>query len=373
MRERETRLKQEQEKLEREHRHYQEEQLKLREQAERERQAALAAKEEAERARINFEREERERRIREKEEHKHQEDERRSKREREQREREQREKRERDEIEKRSQHQTGWLGKRSHQDSGSGGGNSYSSVKRPALHGNSDSYGTVFSRLDPQTQQKKVESNIQPLMSTHVDSFRRPGDHRSGHGSGNVYAKAMSGGLPPGVRSTAGATDLSPELLSAATQALENLRKSVHGVGGQLSLPKPIPHLNVLGAHAQLQQLAASSASAALSAASGAPRIPVSSILPGMTSRSPLDLHQPAGSMLRSPVIGSGGAGSGGIGASAFSSLHSKSSGHYGGVGGGGVGKLPPEEERYNRRFSGGGRSSHHQSGGRPSYKGRMN
>ena len=359
--------------MEREHRLYQEEQLKLREQAERERQAALAAKEEAERTRMNYEREERERRLREKEEHKHQEEERRSKREREQRERDQREKRERDEIEKRSQHSSGWLGKRTHQDSGSSG-SGYSSVKRPALHGSSDSYGTVFSRLDPQTQQKKVESSIQPLMSTHVDSFRRPSDHRSGHSGGNVYAKAMSGGLAPTVRSAPATTDLSPELLSAATQALENLRKSVHGVGSigtQLSLPKPMPHLNVMSAHAQLQQLAASNASA-LSAASGTSRIPVSSVLPGMNSRSSLDVHQQAGSMLRPPVIGSQGSGSGGIGASAFSGLHSKSSGHYGGGSGGGVTKLPPEEERYNRRF-GGGRSSHHQSGGRPGYKGRMN
>ena len=369
--------------MEREHRLYQEEQLKLREQAERERQAALAAKEEAERTRLNYEREERERRLREKEEHKHQEEERRSKREREQRERDQRErdqrerdqreKRERDEIEKRSQHSSGWLGKRTHQESGSSG-SGYSSVKRPALHGSSDSYGTVFSRLDPQTQQKKIESNIQPLMSTHVDTFRRPSDHRSGHSSGNVYAKAMSGGLAPTVRSAPATTDLSPELLSAATQALENLRKSVHGVGSigtQLSLPKPMPHLNVMSAHAQLQQLAASNASA-LSAASGASRIPVSSMLPGMNSRSSLDVHQQAGSMMRQPALGSQGSGSGGIGTSAFSSLHGKSSGHYGGGSGGGVNKLPPEEERYNRRF-GGGRSSHHQSGGRPGYKGRMN
>ena len=359
--------------MEREHRLYQEEQHKLREQAERERQAALAAKEEAERARINYEREERERRIREKEEHKHQEEERRSKREREQRERDQREKRERDEIEKRSQHSSGWLGKRPHQESGSSG-SGYSSVKRPSLHGSSDSYGgTVFSRLDPQTQQKKIESNIQPLMSTHVDSFRRPSDHRSGHSSGNVYAKAMSGSLAQTVRSTPGTTDLSPELLNAATQALENLRKSVHGVGSigsQLSLPKPMAHLNVMSAHAQLQQLAASNASAALSAASGASRIPVSSMLPGMSSRSSLDVHQQAGSMLRPPVIGSQGSGSGGMGAAAFSSLHGKSSGHYGGASAGGVTKLPPEDERYNRRF--GGRSSHHQSGGRPGYKGRI-
>ena len=353
--------------MERERRLYQEEQLKLREQAERERQAALAAKEEAERARINYEREERERRLREKEEHKHQEEERRSKREREQRDRDQREKRERDEIEKRS---SGWLGKRTHQDSGSSG-SGYSSVKRPSLHGSSDSYGTVFSRLDPQTQQKKVECNIQPLMSTHVDSFRRPSDR---HGGGNVYAKAMSGGLAPTGRSAPATTDLSPELLSAATQALENLRKSVHGVGSigtPLSLPKPMPHLNVMSAHAQLQQLAASNASA-LSAASGTSRIPVSSMLPGMNSRSSLDVHQQAGSMMRPPVIGSQGSGSGGIGASAYSGLHGKSSGHYGGGSGGGVTKLPPEEERYNRRF-GGGRSSHHQSGGRPGYKGRMN
>ena len=357
-------MKQEQEKLEREHRLYQEQQRHLREQAERERQAALAAKEEAERARITFEREERERRLREKEDQKHQEEERRTKRER-----EQREKRERDELEKRSQHSSTWLGKRAHQDSGSSG-SGYPSVKRQALHGSSDNYGTVFSRLDPQTQQKKVESNIQPLMSTHVDSFRRASDHRSGHSSGNVYAKAMSGGLQQSIRSTP-STDLSPELLSAATQALENLRKSVHGVGGigtQLSLPKPMPHLNVMSAHTQLQQLAASNASAALSAASGASRIPVSSMLPSMNPRSSLEMHHQGGSMLRQPVIGNQGSGGGGINSAAFAGLHGKASPHYGA---GGVTKLPPEEERYNRRF--GGRSSHHQSGGRPGYKGRMN
>lgn len=355
-------MKAEQDKLEREHRLYQEQQRQLREQAERERQAALAAKEEAERARQNFEREERERRQREKEEHKHQEEERRTKRER-----EQREKRERDELEKRSS--GGWLGKRPHQDSGTSG-SAYAPTKRPALHGSSDGYGTVFSRLDPQTQQKKVESTMQPLMSTHVDTYRRPGDHRSGHGGGNIYAKAMSGGLAPSVR-PAPSTDLSPELLNAATQALENLRKSVHGgLGSQLSLPtNPMSHLGAMSAHAQLQQLSASSPSAAMSAAaSGASRIPVSSIVPGMNSRSSLDLHHQAGSVLRPPVLGSG---SGGMGAAAFAGLHGKGSPHYGGGGGGGATKLPPEDERYNRRF--GGRSSHHQSGGRSGYKGRMN
>lgn len=343
---------------------YQEQQRQIREQAERERQAALAAKEEAERARQAFEREERERRQREKEEHKHQEEERRTKRER-----EQREKRERDELEKRS---SGWLGKRNHPDTGSSG-SVYGSAKRPALHGSSDSYGTVFSRLDPQTQQqKKVESSMQPLMSTHVDTFRRPSDHRSGHSSGNVYAKAMSGGLGQSVR-PAPPTDLSPELLNAATQALENLRKSVHsGLGTQLSLPtNPMPHLNVMNAHAQLQQLAASNTSAALSAAaSGASRIPVSSMVPGMNSRSSLDIHHQTGSMLRQPVLGNQGSGGGGMGVGAYPGLHGKGSPHYG-SGAGGVSKLPPEEERYNRRF--GGRSSHHQSGGRSGYKGRMN
>ena len=344
--------------MEREHRVYQEQQRQLHEQAERERQAALAAKEEAERARMSFERDERERRMREKEEHKHQEEERRTKRDR-----EQREKRERDD------HSGGWLGKRPHQDSGSSG-SGYASTKRPALHGTSDSYGTVFSRLDPQTQQKKLESSIQPLMSTRVDSFRRPSDHRSGHSSANIYGKAMSGGLPQSVRASP-STDLSPELLSAATQALENLRKSVHGgIGSQLSLPKPMPHLNVMSAHAQLQQLAVSNATAALSAASGASRIPVSSMVPGINSRSSLDMHHQAGSMLRPPVIGSQSSGSGGMGAATFTSLHGKGSPHYG-TSASGVTKLPPEDERYNRRF--GGRSSHHQSGGRPGYKGRMN
>lgn len=351
--------------MEREHRLYQEQQRQLREQAEqaeRERQAAIAAKEEAERARLNFEREERERRLREKEEHKHQEEERRNKREREQR--EQREKRDRDELEKRSQHSSGWLGKRSHQDSGSSG-SGYGSTKRPALHGSSDNYGTVFSRLDPQTQQKAIEPKIQPLMSTHVDSFRRPSDHRSTHsGGGNIYAKAMSGGLTQTVR--APTTDLSPELISAATQALENLRKSVHsGMGNPLSMQKPMQHMNVMNAHAQLQQLAAASgASATLSAAS---RIPASSMVPSMSSRSSLDLHHQTGSMLRPPGIGNQGSGSGGMGASAYSGMHGKGAQHYG-ASSAGASKLPPEEERYNRRYGG-----RHQSSGRPGYKGRMN
>lgn len=338
--------------MEREHRLYQEQQQQLREQAERDRQAALAAKEEAERARLSFEREERERRLREKEEQKHQEEERRTKR-------DQRDKRDRDD------HSGGWLGKRPHQESGSSG-SGYVSAKRPALHSSSDNYGTVFSRLDPQ---KKMESNIQPLMSTNVDSFRRPSDHRSGHSSGNIYAKAMSGGLQQTVRQSS--ADLSPALLSAATQALENLRKTVHGgMGSQLSMQKPIPHMNVMSPHAQLQQLAATNVSAALSAAPGASRIPVSSMIPGMNSRSSLDMHHQGGSMLRSPAIGSQSSGSGGMSAAAFTSIHGKGSPHYG-TSGSGVTKLPPEEERYNRRF--GGRSSHHQSGGRPSYKGRMN
>ena len=171
-------MKEEQDRIERErHRHEQEQRL-LREQAER--------------ARLAMEREEterRERRLREEKEQKRQDDDSRARREREQ-------KREREEMDKRIHNQSGRLGKRPYQDSGSSN-ISYDSSKRQSMHGSSDSYSSaatnVFGRLDPPPSDKRAESAIPSLMSTHhghVDSLRRSSDH----GSGQVFERRSSPG-----------------------------------------------------------------------------------------------------------------------------------------------------------------------------------
>lgn len=366
-----VREREEQEKREMERKLKEERDQQWQEQERRERQ------EQERRERQEQERRERERRERVEEE--------RAKREREQ-------KREREELERERmlQHpQPQRLGKRPF----GGDVTSYESVKRQAVHdirGTSEGYSSpssVFGRLDPPTQNRSDAVTAQSLLGrSSGGDYRRSEpdrDHshpyersRSNSGSAyraagysqgvarerhaadgsmypvqvgtsrtvpqtaNVYGKVMSGlsagsGVQQVVkqRPASDATALSrvpTDIINAATQALENIRKSVASAGGQVPGTKLSPGMRVpqvpgttLPTH--LQQLAASAAAVSHPGAgvhdflSGSPRV---AMLPGRQSMMPV-----------TPSPGGG------------SSVIGKYSPQV---------KLPPEEERYNnpRRFS---------------------
>ena len=336
------------------------------------------------------ERQEQERRERQEQERRERERRERVEEERAKREREQ--KREREELERErmlphSQQQR--LGKRPFSTDVT----SYESVKRQAVHdirGASEGYSSpssVFGRLDPPTQNRSDAVAGQSLMgrSGGGGDYRRSEqdrDHshpyersRSSTGSAyrtagysqpvarerhtadgsvysvpvgasrslaqtaNVYGKVMSGlsagsGVQQVVkqRPTSDAAALSrvpTDIINAATQALENIRKSVASAGGQvpgakLSPSMRVPQVPSASLPAHLQQLAAASAAVASSHPgagvhdflSGSSRV---AMLPGRQSMMPVT---PGGSSVigkYSPQV-----------------------------------KLPPEDERYNnpRRFS---------------------
>ena len=312
MRDRERRIKEEQERIERERRVHEEQQRWIREETAR----VARVKEEAvrlEREREEAERRERERRQREEKE-KREEELRAAKRERE---REQK----REEMEKRMQNQSGSgrLGKRpSYQDS-----NSYD-IKRPAL--SSEDYmgpsPSVFHRLEPQKG-------------------------RSGPPSGT------SGGQSSPLIQAKDLPHVNPDIITAATQALENIRKSVPTVPLSSHLPSSRASNSTSSLQAQIQQLAAATA-----LANSGGRVGVSGS--GLDFRG-AGLGPFTSNLLRPSMVG----GQGGVG------MMSKS--QHGGLG---VGKLPPEDQRYNRRLGGGGsggRTTMGYRGGRQGmYKGRV-
>ena len=210
------------------------------------------------------------------------------------------------------------LGKRTYSDGG--GGNSYEPSKRPAVHAvqrASESFNSanVFGRLDAHSLQKHSEGSAIPsLMTSQHGGFRRDtdsafsqagasrhstGSYMVGGGGGGgsfmgggrdrqstgsvhypiqlpggrstqeFYTKALSGG--PQQQTARGGkpetatpltTRLNPEVINAATQALENIRKSVQVRGGQLQTPGSMAaHLHQLSAgylpHRQQQPSAA--------------------------------------------------------------------------------------------------------------------
>lgn len=182
-------------------------------------------------------------------------------------------------------------------------------------------------------------------------------------GGANIYGK-MAGefagnrgapGISPGVKSRPGSADpaalsrIAPEIFTRATEALENIRKTVASAGGL-----PLPHggrINPqtrIGGHqitaAQLQQIATAAAASHTQHASAADYMSMNQRL----SLSGAGMPAPS---LRQQVIPGLGAGVVGGG---------KPNLHPHGVGGvmgkphppGGQGKLPPEGERYNRRLS---------------------
>jgi len=195
------------------------------------------------------------------------------------------------------------------------------------LRGVSDGYSSspssVFGRLDPPTQNRSDTSSIQPLMARPGGDYRRSeqdGDHShsyerpsrgatgslyrtSGYSSrerhsadgavypiqeattsrtvpqtANVYGKVMSGLSASSAghssvqqlvkqRQSAETTALSrvpTEIINAATQALENIRKSVASAGGQVPGTKLSPGARIPQVPSSLpphfQQLAASAA-----------------------------------------------------------------------------------------------------------------
>ena len=173
------------------------------------------------------------------------------------------------------------------------------------------------------------------------------------HQSSSVYSKVASEALQQSLRpKTADLAHVAPDIINAATQALENIRKSgqmSQGVIGQSVIPKLPPHLR--GVTPIQQQL---NVATALSAAAGVPRADVYG----------MGLHQSVPSIgalrqaMTSQVGGIGGM-SGGPGMPLGRMHHGRG------------GKLPPEDERYNRRL---GRSGghHHGQGRQGGYKSRM-
>ena len=331
LRERERRIKEEHDRIERERRAHEEQQRWMREEAAR----VARVKEEA--TRIQKEREEAERRDRERrqrEEKDRREEEMRLKREQRERERqgEQRErerqdrererereqKRERDELEKRMQSGSGRLGKRPYQQD-----NGTFESKRPAYSPNPypmSNTSSIFNRLEP-----------------------HKGNHRSGPSQVNVGVSSVP------LIQTKDLPHVNPEIISAASQALANIRKSVPSVSSHL----PVGRGGGSSLQAQIQQLAAATALASASS-----RIPnVGMEFRGSSSNTSGPQHF-SPNMMRPSMSGrSQGRGLG---------MMSKSPHIGGGMGGGsgGMGKLPPEDQRYNRRLGGSRSGSNAGSGG---------
>lgn len=338
--------------IERERRMHEEQQRRLREEQER------RAKEQEEQ-----ERRERERRLREEKDRERQERERRERErveeERTKREREQKQKQQREELEKQRLIQQQRLGKRPFPDSIQ----SYDPIKRPALHdvrGGTEEYSSpssVFGRLDPPTQKKAlVEEGMgyrrnEPTSEVRVGGS---GNYRSGFGqaggregvgyplqastsrigavahpsASGPYGKLMGGfGLAAQQmmkpRPAADLSRVAPEIISAATRALENIRKTVQSAGGQVVTSRANPQIRVIPQPtlAQVQQLAATRAAASLP-----------DFIP-LNPQAPLGAGIIPASGMRHPFLPT---------AAGSSLFLDKNSGA----------KLPPEDERYNRRLN---------------------
>ena len=307
LRERERRLKEEQEHIDRDRRVRDEQQRWIREEAAR----VARAKEEA--ARMQKEREDADRRDRERrqreEKEKRLEEEQRAKRE--QREREKEQKREREEMEKRMQGDSGGrLGKRPYQDNGT------YDAKRQAFSNSSymlQSTPSIFNRLD----------------------------HKSGRSGPSHPVGGAGMGTPSSIAPTSSIiSHVNPEIISAATQALENIRKSVPT--GSATPATLQAHISQLATFAK----SAGGRGAGMDFQGGG----------GMVHQQyPPNLMRQSMHMRGQGVEGERGGGMG---------MMNKSP-HVGvGMSGGGVGKLPPEDQRYNRRLGG------NRSGGRGGYRG---
>ena len=312
--------------MERERRSHEEQQRWIRE------EAARVAKIKEEAIRLQKEREETERRERERREKERRDEELRMKREQRDRERQERErdrdqKRERDEMEKRMQSGSGRLGKRPYQQQQQQDNGSFES-KRPAYSSPSsysalsNNNSSIFNRLEPH-------------------KANRSGPSQPDGGGGGVPTAPMiqAQDLP----------HVNPEIISAASQALANIRKTVPTVPSHMSSGRG----GGSSLQAQIQQLAAATALASASSrpnmgmefrgSSGTSNSPSQSyssdmMRPSMGGRSQGGVGRGMGMMSKSPHLGGGG-----------SSM--------GGGGSGGLGKLPPEDQRYNRRLGGGSRS----------------
>ena len=366
-------MREEHEQIERERLLYEEQHRRIQEEQER------RAKE-----REELERRERERRLREEKDRERQERERRE-RERIEEERAKREKREREELMLQQQR----LGKRPYGGDSvsyeSVKRQAVHDVRSGSDNSSFSSPSSVFGRLDPPTQNRSAD--VPPLLSRAEDVYRRgesersrpPGasGFRSGggqsrdrhseavtypvpvastsrsmptsrsmqvmsshaipvtHQTGNMYGKTMMGSLGGGSvqeamkpRSGTSAASLSrvpPDIITAATQALENIRKTV-ATAGQVPGSRVSPQVRIGHAQTptavQLQQLAASARSAGN--------------LPGFLSLNPRSLMGTGLPPTRQPVMSSPGGG--GVTMVTGKPQHQH--------------KLPPEDERYNRRLS---------------------
>ncbi len=173
--------------------------------------------------------------------------------------------------------------------------------------------------------------------------YEKPGANVYGKPTSNVYGKAMSGIVGSGgmlqevLKQRGGLPMVTPEVLTAATQVLQNFQKTVVGSGSALvggSRVSPQVRIGPPVSMMQLQGMSMAGAAGGRSLSSGASGPPsYFSMSSRMGGGGVPGMRHP---MMQSP----GGAGGGGGGM-----MMSKPPG-------GGHQKLPSEEDRYNRRIS---------------------